>query len=169
MTRSILTATVLLLMTTACVPGGVSYLAQPGQFTAVPAERVRTLPVTVAIGPSFREVGTVRVARREATKPNLHLTDRVLAELGRRGANAVLYALNPDGSGRFVAYHVPPKELAALLDSADQARSATTAVKAAPAGTASTGSSGGTVHVKGYTRKDGTYVRPHTRRAPRKH
>jgi len=24
-------------------------------------------------------------------------------------------------------------------------------------------SSGGTVHVKGYTRKDGTYVRPHTR------
>ncbi|MDI5888528.1 hypothetical protein [Flavobacterium yafengii] len=31
-------------------------------------------------------------------------------------------------------------------------------------------SSGGTVHVKGYTRKDGTYVRPHTRSAPkRKH
>jgi len=27
-------------------------------------------------------------------------------------------------------------------------------------------SSGGTVHVRGYTRKDGTYVRPHTRRAP---
>jgi hypothetical protein len=26
---------------------------------------------------------------------------------------------------------------------------------------------GGTVHVSGYTRKDGTYVRPHTRRAPR--
>ncbi len=30
-------------------------------------------------------------------------------------------------------------------------------------------SSGGTVHVKGYTRKDGTYVRPHTRSAPRRH
>ncbi|MDR6489943.1 hypothetical protein J2799_004493 [Chryseobacterium vietnamense] len=29
-------------------------------------------------------------------------------------------------------------------------------------------SSGGTVHVKGYTRKDGTYVRPHTRSAPRR-
>lgn len=28
--------------------------------------------------------------------------------------------------------------------------------------------SGGTVHVKGYYRKDGTYVRPHTRSAPRK-
>jgi hypothetical protein len=26
---------------------------------------------------------------------------------------------------------------------------------------------GGTVHVRGYTRKDGTYVRPHTRSAPR--
>ena len=30
----------------------------------------------------------------------------------------------------------------------------------------SSSSSGGTVHVRGYTRKDGTYVRPHTRRAP---
>lgn len=29
-------------------------------------------------------------------------------------------------------------------------------------------SSGGTVHVKGYTRKDGTYVTPHTRSAPRR-
>jgi hypothetical protein len=27
-------------------------------------------------------------------------------------------------------------------------------------------SSSGTVHVRGYTRKDGTYVKPHTRRAP---
>lgn len=29
-------------------------------------------------------------------------------------------------------------------------------------------SSGGSVQVKGYTRKDGTYVRPHTRSAPRR-
>ena len=28
--------------------------------------------------------------------------------------------------------------------------------------------SGGKVHVRGYTRRDGTYVAPHTRRAPRK-
>lgn len=28
--------------------------------------------------------------------------------------------------------------------------------------------SGGSVHVKGYTRKDGTYVKPHTRSAPRR-
>ena len=35
--------------------------------------------------------------------------------------------------------------------------------------TKSNGSSGGTVHVKGYTRKDGTYVRPHTRSAPKRH
>lgn len=30
-------------------------------------------------------------------------------------------------------------------------------------------STGGTVNVKGYYRKDGTYVQPHTRSAPRKH
>lgn len=32
-----------------------------------------------------------------------------------------------------------------------------------------TSSSAGTVQVKGYTRKDGTYVKPHTRSAPRRH
>jgi hypothetical protein len=31
----------------------------------------------------------------------------------------------------------------------------------------STGSSGGSVNVKGYYRKDGTYVKPHTRKAPK--
>lgn len=31
-----------------------------------------------------------------------------------------------------------------------------------------TTSSGGSVHVKGYTRKNGTYVAPHTRSAPRR-
>ncbi|RZL17069.1 MAG: hypothetical protein EOO89_09790 [Pedobacter sp.] len=36
-------------------------------------------------------------------------------------------------------------------------------------GSTTTKSIGGTVHVKGYTRKDGTYVRPHTRSAPRRH
>ncbi|WP_148042732.1 hypothetical protein [Pedobacter jejuensis] len=35
--------------------------------------------------------------------------------------------------------------------------------------TKTTKSTGGTVHVKGYTRKDGTYVKPHTRSAPRRH
>jgi len=30
----------------------------------------------------------------------------------------------------------------------------------------STSSASGTVHVRGYTRKDGTYVRPHTRSSP---
>jgi len=35
--------------------------------------------------------------------------------------------------------------------------------------TKSSTSSGGTVQVKGYTRKNGTYVRPHTRSAPRRH
>ncbi|MCT3704275.1 hypothetical protein HZQ89_17910 [Elizabethkingia anophelis] len=32
----------------------------------------------------------------------------------------------------------------------------------------SSSSSGGSVHVRGYYRKDGTYVSPHTRRSPRR-
>jgi hypothetical protein len=35
-------------------------------------------------------------------------------------------------------------------------------------GSSSHRSSGGSVYVRGYTRKDGTYVQPHTRRAPRR-
>ena len=35
--------------------------------------------------------------------------------------------------------------------------------------TSTSKSSGGPVQVKGYTRKDGTYVKPHTRSAPRRH
>jgi len=34
--------------------------------------------------------------------------------------------------------------------------------------TSYTGSTSGTVQVRGYTRKDGTYVSPHTRSAPRR-
>jgi len=45
------------------------------------------------------------------------------------------------------------------------ASSKSTSSYRAPA--ADTKSSGGTVQVKGYYRKDGTYVRPHTRRKPR--
>jgi hypothetical protein len=37
-----------------------------------------------------------------------------------------------------------------------------------PAGKSSTSDSSKTVQVRGYTRKDGTYVKPHTRSAPRK-
>lgn len=33
----------------------------------------------------------------------------------------------------------------------------------------SSGSSGGPVHVKGYTKKNGSYVKPYTRRAPARH
>lgn len=37
----------------------------------------------------------------------------------------------------------------------------------APAAGASVGGAGGTVHVRGYTRSNGTYVQPHTRSLPR--
>lgn len=38
--------------------------------------------------------------------------------------------------------------------------------RSSPRTTSRSSSPGGTVHVSGYTRKDGTYVRPHTRRSP---
>jgi hypothetical protein len=40
--------------------------------------------------------------------------------------------------------------------------------RAPEAAPAYSGATGGTVHVRGYYRKDGTYVRPHTRGAPRR-
>jgi hypothetical protein len=48
------------------------------------------------------------------------------------------------------------------------APSATTSTEAASPSTSAHTSTGGTVQVRGYYRKDGTYVRPHTRSAPRR-
>jgi len=59
------------------------------------------------------------------------------------------------------------REYAAELGASSNSRGNATGSSSGSAARAT--SSGGTVHVKGYTRKDGTYVRPHTRSAPRRH
>jgi len=64
------------------------------------------------------------------------------------------------------------KEYASTLGSSRSTSTSTTSsgsTRSSGTSTKTTSSSGGTVHVKGYTRKDGTYVRPHTRSAPKRH
>jgi hypothetical protein len=56
--------------------------------------------------------------------------------------------------------------IAALLMTGGCASSGSPGSTAAPAALGPT--TGGPVHVKGYFKKDGTYVKPHTRRSPRK-
>ena len=70
----------------------------------------------------------------------------------------------------------PPRTLATAPPPASAPAPATTAwsqedlgfARPSDSGASSQGRSGGSVYVRGYTRKDGTYVQPHTRRAPRR-
>ena len=68
-------------------------------------------------------------------------------------------------------YYPESQRIANILDTESQESVAQpTQSTASPTTTRSSStyspSTGGTVHVRGYYRKDGTYVRPHTRRAP---
>jgi hypothetical protein len=83
-----------------------------------------------------------------------HTDDQVIASYRPQAARlgATWITLDPrGGQRRVVAYHVPAsvrtRRAVRDLDS--------------PAAATSTGS--GSVHVRGYYRRDGTYVRPHTR------
>ena len=59
-------------------------------------------------------------------------------------------------------------EPAAVSSTPPAATSTSSSTWTAPARAQSAPSSSGRVHVKGYYRKDGTYVRPHTRRYPKR-
>lgn len=89
-----------------------------------------------------------------------HTDEQVIAsyrpQAARRGATWI--TVDPrGGQRRVVAYHVPASVRIRLAARASRPRPAATS-------TPSTGS--GSVHVRGHYRKDGTYVRPHTRSRP---
>lgn len=89
-----------------------------------------------------------------------HTDEQVIAsyrpQAARRGATWIV--LDPrGGQRRVVAYHVP---LGVRI------RHAARESRPRPAVTSTPSSSGGSVHVRGYRRRDGTYVRPHTRSRP---
>jgi hypothetical protein len=88
-----------------------------------------------------------------------HTDDQLIAAYRRRAAQlgATWITVNPAGGRRRVlAYHVPASVRIQRMVRVSEPRPA---ASGAPAST----SGSGPVHVRGYRRRDGTYVRPHTR------
>jgi hypothetical protein len=92
-----------------------------------------------------------------------HTDEQVIAvyrpQAARLGATWIALDLR-GGQRRVVAYHVPAS---VRIRHAARESGSRPAATSAPASTGS-----GTVHVRGYYRRDGTYVRPHTRSRPRR-
>jgi hypothetical protein len=63
---------------------------------------------------------------------------------------------------------VSPPELERSVSEPAPSASASMSTSEQSSGSSYSASGGGTVHVRGYYRKNGTYVQPHTRRSPRR-
>ena len=133
--------------------------APPPGLDPVPADSVVVLApgaappenaVTVEVFAPSRELDAL-------TDPDLlrHYAPRA----GRRGANHVTL-LRVGGRRMVRAYYVRISVPVAVLP-ADSA-----GARRLGGGSSASPSGGGSVHVRGYYRRDGTYVRPHTRSRP---
>jgi hypothetical protein len=135
------------------------HTAPPPGLAPVPADSV----VMIAPGtPPSDDAATVAVFTPSGELDRLSDTDLLrfyVPQAGRRGANHVSL-LQVNGRRMVRAYYLRiPLPIAVVP---------TDSVKPQPpsGGSAASPSTGGSVHVRGYYRRDGTYVRPHTRSRP---
>jgi hypothetical protein len=103
-------------------------------------------------------IATITRTRGHATTDDLAPVYQRAAELG---ADAVVVQYDARKRPHYLAVH-----FTSTLRETRTAARADPASSVSGSGGASGCTSGCTVHVRGYTRKDGTYVRPHTRSAP---
>jgi uncharacterized membrane protein YgcG len=178
--------------------GGCTYRLPPPAAPAAPAEpaiALESLQPEGAYSPLAPEsvraermdvlpANLVRLARVEMRQPggepDSALVNRIRSRAARRGGTLVAWRILRPGVVEYTLARDPvlaaalDRRMAAQRDSA--ARGLGTDGSGGPHGGSSAGggvSGGGcsgscSVHVRGYTRKDGTYVRPHTRSAPRR-
>lgn len=124
-----------------------------------PRSEVRFYPSADQIPFAFKEIAIFTPRRLRAF--NESALEPYLVQSALRGGNALFI----DTTGK------RPLIVAAYVDTTSRTALARPAVARSGGAAVGTGDSGGcrsacTVHVRGYTRKDGTYVRPHTRSAP---
>jgi hypothetical protein len=151
----------------ACGGGPAVQLMPDAAYQPVPAEAVRVYPALsdAAISPAPVRVATARV--RTATPSEAEYTRLVTAlrrKAAPRGANALMRTSGRDGFWLVAVFLTDSQRI--LADSLT-VLSSSTARGHVPIYVSPGASGGGTVQVKGYRRKDGTYVRPHTRSRPK--
>lgn len=137
-----------------------SYAAGPTEpaptFAALPEDSVQVHDVSEPVPDSAALVREFAVPESMLS----HTDEQVIASYRPQAARlgATWIVLDPrGGQRRVVAYHVP---LSVRI------RHAARDSHPRPAATSVPSSGSGSVHVGGYYRRDGTYVRPHTRSRP---
>lgn len=138
----------------------VNELPSP-QYSPTPEREIRTeLSVSEAdLGPEALPVA-VALNRKDRPAGDENALHALIPIASRRGAMIVVRAAPARGQG-LVAMRLTSPAATARVDSITRGL-------VASAATVGPESAGGPVYVKGYRRKNGTYVAPHTRRRPRR-
>lgn len=166
------------------LPEIVIQRTQPGvDYTPIELDLVQAMYATAPLAHAV-QVGRAEIATREGATPDSILMKEVRTRAARQGGTMVTWRRVTPYTLEFIVFRDPviarlsDQRLAARQDSAARGlgRFANGASVPAASGASTSSSSGGgssggctgscSVHVRGYTRKDGTYVRPHTRSAP---
>ena len=127
--------------------------------TYAATEPDRILLFSAADAPkAYTAIAKVRVASGDAARTSLY-NFRFYA--AKRGATGIAMIPTAEGGIEYVAFFHQPAP-GTLVDATPENVSAPKSTRASSGGCV--GSC--TVNVRGYTRKDGTYVRPHTRNRP---
>jgi hypothetical protein len=131
----------------------------PTAYAAVPADSVEVHDLSEPLPDSAVSVVVLDLPDSLRGQSDAEVIAAYRPRMARLGATWV--TLYRKGSQHWIAgYYVP-----AGVRTARAARAGTPARDRVSSPPASTGS--GSVHVRGYYRRDGTYVRPHTRSRPR--
>lgn len=131
----------------------------PTGLNAVPADSVVMLLPGTLPSDNAATVEVFAPSQRLDELSDTDLLKHYAPRAGQRGANHVSL-LRVNGRRMVRAYYLRiPNPVAAVP--ADSARP-----QPRSGGSSASPSTGGSVHVRGYYRKDGTYVRPHTRSRP---
>lgn len=147
--------------------GATAYLCRPAEQPEPPGPDTRAASTALEPPASSRADATRPIQLRDL------LTGRVVTASDPRDARRMVdshtyEALTPEDAAR-----VPPaprtRSRPPPIEPAEApARVAARHDEARPLPRVPTSGSGGSVHVHGYYRRDGTYVHPHTRHAPRR-
>jgi uncharacterized protein YbjQ (UPF0145 family) len=141
----------------------------PETYSQVPVSEVRIYRAVYydALPPSTPRLARVQNRKALSVAQEEKLLTALRNNAARRGANAIVRVRTDDGT-EYLAVRLDSPSSLALADSLERAAAAASSSGTRSWGGSSGSSPGKEVHVRGYCRKDGTCVRPHTRSRPRR-
>jgi hypothetical protein len=146
-------------------------LVPAGTYAPVAADEMVPFTTATFASTPHQKVARIRLGEASRWSTSSTILPTAVAHAGQLGANAYVILPAVNGEDELIAFRVERALLTRVAaPTATPTATATTRAPAPSSGRAS-GSSGGCVgscpvHVRGYRRTDGTYVKPHTRSRP---